>query len=106
MAIRDSCPGMRVLIFALNYHPEPTGSAPYVTRLARHLARDHSVTVVTGHPHYPSWQRQRAPSDRGSNPRVLRYGHFVPHRPTAAGRALYEFSWLTSASRGVVSGPR
>ena len=77
-----------------------------MTRFARHLARDHAVTVVTGHPHYPSWRKQRAASERAANPRVLRYPHFVPRHPTAAGRALYEFSWLTSASPSGVTGPR
>lgn len=95
-----------MLVFALNYEPEPTGSAPYMTRLARHLAREHLVTVVTGHPHYPSWRVRRIPSERYSNPRVIRYRHFVPHRPTMARRALYELSWLSSASRSLLHGPR
>lgn len=97
---------LSVLVFAMNYHPEPTGSAPYMTRLARHLARTHAVTVVTGHPHYPSWRVQHAASERTANPRVLRYRHFVPRRPTAVGRALYELSWLSSAARSMVKGRR
>lgn len=93
---------MRILLFAINYHPEPTGSAPYMTRLARHLAATHCVTVVTGHPHYPSWRVRRAEPEPAANPRVMRYRHFVPRRPTAAGRALYEMSWLSSAGRSLL----
>lgn len=96
----------RILLIALNYDPEPTGSAPYITRLARHLAGQHSLTVVTGHPHYPSWRIRRIPSERSANPRVIRYRHLVPERPTLGGRALYEFSWLFSASRGILAAPR
>jgi len=93
---------LRVLVFALNYYPEPTGSAPYMTRLAEHLAAANEVTVITGYPHYPSWTFQWVPSDRSSNPRIFRYRHFVPARPTTSGRAIYEVSWLASAARGVM----
>jgi glycosyltransferase involved in cell wall biosynthesis len=44
-------------------------------------------------------------SDRVRNPQVHRYRHFVPHRPNAAGRALYEATWLLSAARGIRDSP-
>lgn len=77
-----------------------------MTRLARHLAKNHSVTVVTGHPHYPSWRVRHAPPEPAQNPRVIRYRHFVPGRPTTAGRGLYEMSWLGSAGRSLAARDR
>lgn len=40
-----------------------------------------------------------------TNLSVRRYSHFIPTRPSAMGRMVYEISWLVSASRGVVTTP-
>jgi colanic acid biosynthesis glycosyl transferase WcaI len=40
-----------------------------------------------------------------ANLRVRRYPHFIPRRPSAAGRMLYESTWLASASRQLVREP-
>ncbi|MDQ0819795.1 hypothetical protein QFZ79_002085 [Arthrobacter sp. V4I6] len=49
----------RITIIGLNYAPERSGNAPYTTNLAINLAAaGHSVSVITGFPHYPEWQRQ------------------------------------------------
>src|SRR5690242_12977063 len=48
--------GKHALIVGINYAPEPTGTAPYTTAMAEHLAEKAAgVTVITGIPHYPSW---------------------------------------------------
>lgn len=48
---------MKVLLVAINYDPEPTGIAPYVSGLARGLlAAGHEPHVLTGIPHYPKWR--------------------------------------------------
>ena len=55
---RDPLVGRRVLVVGINYAPETTGIAPYTTGMAEHLAAlGAKVTVVTGMPHYPQWQR-------------------------------------------------
>jgi len=94
---------VRVLMFGINYEPELAGIAPYTTGLAKHFASEgHAVTVITGVPHYPQWKR--LPYKKGSredNPRVRRYQHFIPKRPRAFGRSLYEVTWLMSASRAL-----
>ncbi|WP_206498688.1 glycosyltransferase family 4 protein [Rhodococcus sp. KRD175] len=47
----------RITLLAINYFPEKTGIAPYVTNLAEELsARGHKVSVVTAMPHYPEWK--------------------------------------------------
>jgi colanic acid biosynthesis glycosyl transferase WcaI len=93
---------LRILIFGINYEPELAGIAPYTTGLAEHFAaQGHRVHVITGVPHYPEWLPGLATSDEAANPGVRRYRHFVPRRPTAPGRALYELTWMFSALRSI-----
>jgi glycosyltransferase involved in cell wall biosynthesis len=86
---------LRVMVLGLNYAPETTGIAPYTTAFARHLASEHEVTVVTGHPHYPEWRlhegyekAQPPTEDRGV--RLIRVPHPVPRNPTGLSRAWME----------------
>ena len=91
-----------ILLIGINYAPELTGIGPYTTGLAEHFAgQGHLVRVITGVPHYPEWRRRRAPSHGSSNPRVSRQWHFVPRKPTALGRMLYETSWLITGTRAL-----
>jgi len=91
-----------ILLIGINYAPEFTGIGPYTAGLADHFAgQGHSVRVITGVPHYPEWRRGRAPSNGSLNPRVSRQWHFVPSKPTALGRMLYESSWLLSGTRAL-----
>lgn len=90
---------LRVAILGINYAPEPTGIAPYTTGLAEGLAeRGHSVRVLTGHPHYPQWQRisrdlsLRSDSEIGGI-RVRRLNHFVPAGPSWFGRVAMEVTF-------------
>lgn len=93
-----------VLICGINYWPEETGIAPYTTGLAEHLtASGMRVTVITGMPHYPRWRvadgyrgrRRMQESIRGVD--VRRYAHYVPHRQSAARRALFEGTFFAHA---------
>ncbi len=94
----------QILVIGINYQPEPTGIAPYTTGLAEHLAGiARSVTVLTGLPHYPSWQvpdqyrgrlrRRDLVTDRM---RVVRHAHYVPGRQTVFTRAGYEMTFLAN----------
>src|SRR3984893_16134884 len=97
---------LRILIFGINYAPEPVGIGPFTTGIAEHFAAEgHLVEVVTGVPHYPSWRATPASRSRtGGNPSVTRYRHAVPRHPRAAGRLGYESTWFLSAGRGLVRG--
>lgn len=95
---------MRVLIFSINYWPEPTGFAPHVARFADSLvAAGDDVSVVTGFPFAPQWRR--SPDDRGDFTRretingvdVLRVSHIVPRRPgSAVQRILMEATFCAT----------
>lgn len=88
---------MKVAVVAVNFTPEVTGIARYTRAYADTLHEaGYEVVVVTGVPHYPAWRRGTW-SDDGLPYRVLRAWHFVPRRPTAVQRALYEATFAASA---------
>jgi colanic acid biosynthesis glycosyl transferase WcaI len=48
---------VRVLIYGMNYAPELSGVGRYTSEIGDFLAASgHSVSVVTGIPHYPGWR--------------------------------------------------
>lgn len=80
----------RLFIVTINFAPEPSGFAPHVTQIAKHLAvRGHDVSVFTGFPFAPSWRRRL--EDRGRlfsrehdrNMTVHRLTHYIPRRPSS-----------------------
>jgi colanic acid biosynthesis glycosyl transferase WcaI len=94
-------PTLRILIIGLNYSPEPTGIAPYTTRLAERLASDgFKVRVLTGFPHYPEWRLRAGYTgwtrrEVIGNVDVLRVRHYVPTRISALARLHLEMSFGT-----------
>ena len=91
---------LNVLIVAVNYAPEPGGTAPYTAEAAEHLARlGHHVEVVTGMPHYPQWEvapeyRHRLTvTEQRHGVTLTRLGLYVPKTQSAAKRAAYELSF-------------
>ena len=98
----------RLLIIGSNYRPEPVGIGPYTAGLAEGLAeRGHSVTVVTGQPHYPEWRVSEGYGLRASTlvrgVRVVRCPHYVPARPKAARRIAHYASFARSAYGAAVA---
>lgn len=96
----------RVLVIGLNYSPELTGIAPYTAGMARGLARDHDVQVVTAHPHYPAWQVSEGyggwrRSERFEGVQLERLKHLVPSQPTGLSRIVSE---ATFAGRALAPG--
>ncbi len=89
----------RLVIFGINYAPEPTGIATNTTWLAESLVSlGWRVTVVTGIPHYPDWRRAPLPRRPENGPAsLLRRPHYVPATQSALRRGAYELSWLASA---------
>lgn len=88
-----------VLIVSLNYAPEPTGIAPYTTRLAERLSSSgHSVRVLTGYPHYPEWKLRDGfsgafISEEVNGVQLRRLRHFIPKRVTFVRRLHMELSF-------------
>jgi colanic acid biosynthesis glycosyl transferase WcaI len=91
---------MRVIIWGINYAPEPTGIAPYTTDLAEYLLkRGMDVEVVTGFSYYPSWSKGAA--DRGrlfrdekvGELKIHRCWQYVPAKLTTMKRVLHEVTF-------------
>ena len=99
-------------LVGINYWPEPTGNAPYNTDLAEMLARTGAVTVITGIPHYPWWQKQLDHSDHiynleHTNLRLVRRNHLVPTRNSNILRAIMEISFgFNTIFSGKLSGDK
>lgn len=99
---------MKLLIYSLNYAPEPTGTGKYSGEMAAWFAaRGHTVEVICGLPHYPQWKLDAAYADGRSRAerldgvRVLRAAHFVPAADALGARARIrlETGFTLSAAR-------
>lgn len=90
---------MKALIIGLNYAPEPSGNAPYTTKLSQGLARRGvSVKVLTGYPHYPEWKipdgyTGLSMEENLSGVPVKRLRSSVPERPNGLGRLFMEITF-------------
>lgn len=88
-----------VTIIGLHYAPEPTGNAPYTTRLAEGLSGiGHRVKVVCGYPHYPFWRltegyRGLSIHEVLGGVPIHRLRHTVPAKPTGLKRLLMELTF-------------
>lgn len=91
---------MKVLLYGLNYAPEPVGIGRYSGELEGWLAaRGHEVRVITAPAYFPQWQardnRYRVQWIEGV--RVQRCPLWVPRRPTGATRLLHLASFTLSS---------
>jgi glycosyltransferase involved in cell wall biosynthesis len=97
----------RILLVTTNFWPEPTGTAPYATDLAKTLkAAGYSVQVLTGVPHYPWW---KIPISYIANPDewlnfegipITRKSHFVPRKLNLLTRIFFETALIRALRRG------
>jgi colanic acid biosynthesis glycosyl transferase WcaI len=88
---------LAILITTNYYWPEDSGSAPYLTGLAEHLAETgNRVLVATTFPHYPEWQSgangRIGATDAERGVQIRRRWNYVPHSQSALQRAGYEAS--------------
>ena len=95
---------MRILIYAINYRPELTGSAKYTTEMCEWLAaRGHEVAVVVPPPYYPQWRIAspyspwRYSTTTESGVRVRRTPIWIPRRPGGMLRVLHTLSFALSS---------
>lgn len=94
---------MRILLYTLNYAPEPTGIGLYSGGLAQSLAAlGHEVRVVCAVPHFPQWsvfagfrQGWRTTVEQGVE--VVRCPLYVPTNPSGARRVAHYFTFLASS---------
>lgn len=89
----------KLLIFGINYAPEPTGTALNTTWWSESVAGiGWETSVVTGVPHYPSWRRGQVSPRHWHGPvHVAHHRHYVPRRQSALKRGAYETTWVLSS---------
>jgi colanic acid biosynthesis glycosyl transferase WcaI len=95
---------VRILIYGLNFMPEPTGIGKFTGEMAAWLAgRGHEVQVVTSPPYYPEWRigpghspwRWRREIIEGVE--VYRCPLYVPPRPRGLSRLIHLASFAVSS---------
>ncbi len=91
---------MRLIIYGLNFSPEPIGVGKYTGELAEWLVeQSHEVKVVTSYPYYPDWQLPSTASkflwqkERLAGASVHRCPLYVPKQPSGLRRVLHLISF-------------
>ena len=91
---------MKLLLYGLNFAPEPVGIGRYSGELAQWLAaRGHAVHVVTAPPYFPRWRAEgnRYRIERSGAVMVCRCPLWVPRRPGGLTRLLHLASFALSS---------
>ncbi len=91
---------MKVLIYGLNYAPEPVGIGKYSGEMAPWLARrGHQVRVITAPPYFPQWRARdnRYRRERLAGVDVQRCPLWVPRQPTGLTRLVHLASFAVSS---------
>lgn len=99
---------MRVLIYGLNFSPEPTGIGKYTGEMAEWLQHRVQVRVITAPPYYPAWRIGAGYT--GSSYRqefwqqlqIWRCPLWIPTQVTGARRLLHLMSFALSSLPVVV----
>ncbi len=100
----------RILLVALNFHPEEISTGKYSTELALHLASNgFDVRVIAAPPYYPEWRVRdthrwwRYALDWVENVRVRRCPLWVPKRVSGATRILHLSSFALSTGPALLA---
>src|SRR5262249_53881870 len=95
-------PSLRLLLYGLNFAPEPTGVGKFTGEMAAWLARrGHRVEAIAAPPYYPRWQLDprigifRREEWQGVG--VIRAPLYVPHRPGGLLRLLHLASFAAAS---------
>jgi colanic acid biosynthesis glycosyl transferase WcaI len=94
----------RILLYGLNYAPEPTGIGKYTGEMAHWLASTgHDVRVITTPPYYPDWKvatgyrAWRYTREMSNGVRVERAPLWVPKFPGGAKRLVHLASFAATS---------
>jgi colanic acid biosynthesis glycosyl transferase WcaI len=117
---------MRILIYGINFHPEPTGVGKYTGEMAHWLAgRGNEVRVVTAPPSYPQWRilpgyraweyfTENVPTQNGngvstggrfhspSTIKIIRCPIWIPKNPLGLKRLLHLASFGLSSAPAIL----
>ena len=96
---------VKIIVWGINYYPEPTGIGPFNTDLCAFLAeRGHQVTMLSTFPYYPWWRKRKADAgklyerEKLQGVTLIRCWHYVPAKPTTLTRLLHELSFVATST--------
>lgn len=97
--------GRKILLYGLNFHPEPTGAGKYTGEMAAWLAEQGwEVRVVTASPYYPDWKIAEGYNGKVyareniGGVRVYRAPLWVPKKPSGRSRLVHLASFALSSA--------
>lgn len=100
---------MKVLIYGINFSPEPTGIGKYSGEMASWLAAaGNEVRVIAAPPYYPAWSlgegysTWRGKSERWQGVRIWRAPLWVPAKPSGLKRVVHLLSFALSSLPALV----
>jgi colanic acid biosynthesis glycosyl transferase WcaI len=91
---------MKILIYGLNYEPEPVGIGKYSGELGAWLAsRGHQVRVIAAPPYFPQWEAisNRYRLDTRNGVEIWRCPLWVPRNPNGLTRLAHLASFALSS---------
>jgi colanic acid biosynthesis glycosyl transferase WcaI len=95
---------VRILIYSINYFPEPTGIGKYNGEMAEWLANHgHEVVMITAPPYYPWWRVQQPyrswlyRTELIDKVTVHRCPLWVPRQPTGVKRLVHLLSFVLAS---------
>lgn len=96
---------MRILIYGINFLPEPVGIGKYTGEMACWLSeRGHAVRMVCAPPYYPDWKIQspfkatKFTKDQHGSIDVFRSPVWVPRKPRGLTRLIHLGSFAASST--------
>lgn len=95
---------MKILLYGINFAPEPVGVGRYTGEMAQRLRDEgHEVRVVTSLPYYPEWKVSagyspwRYVTEDWEGITVMRAPLWVPYRPGGRKRVLHLLSFAATS---------
>ena len=91
---------MKLLLYGLNYAPEPVGIGKYSGEMAEWLAgRGHEVRVITAPPYFPQWRavENRYRREQRQGVAIWRCPLWVPRHPSGLSRLIHLASFALSS---------
>ena len=91
---------MRILIYGMNYAPEPVGIGKYSGELGSWLAsRGHQVRVIAAPPYFPQWKARdnRYRRETKDGVQIWRCPLWVPRKPNGLTRLIHLASFALSS---------
>lgn len=94
----------KVLLYGINYGPEPIGIPRYTTEMAEDMATaGHDVIVVSAAPLYPAWKKRagyayhRYTREERNGVKIVRVPTYVPRDTSFRQRVAYELVFLLAS---------